>query len=128
MILKQFKKFIIFGGLSTIINYSVFYLLFTSFNLAYLFASSLGYIFGLIFGYILNRKYTFSSTNTEKLKEFTSYLMIYLTSLFLSLNLLNLLVENLNFNPLLANIFAIALSTMTNFAGCKLFVFKIQSK
>lgn len=120
---KQFKKFLIIGFASTAINYGVFYL-FLELQVNYLVSSATGYISGLIFGYFFNRSWTFNSQNARKIKEAVSYLTVYVFSLILSVLFLRFLVEVLLFKPIIGNIFAIVLSTTTNFIGCKILVFK----
>lgn len=122
--LKQANKFIIIGGLSTLINYGVFFILFSAFEIHYLISAILGYIAGFIFGFIFNRSWTFVSIETKRLREFISYLLLYAASLALSMFFLKFLVAVIMLQPLHANIAAIGLSTTTNFLGCKIFIFK----
>lgn len=124
---KEFQKFLVIGGLSTAINYGVFYGLFHFNFTSYIVAAISGYIIGLLFGYLFNRAWTFSSTNNKKVEEFTKYIGVYMASLVLSMFFLTLLVEQIGLSPLIANIFAIGLSTITNFLGCKLLVFSEEN-
>ncbi len=116
-------KFIITGGISTALNYLVFYLLvkFTITN--YLIASITGYITGLAFGFILNNFWTFQSS-TYHISKIVGYCFLYLLSLCISLLFLYISVEKFHFNKLLMNFFAISISTVCNFIGLNLFVFK----
>ncbi len=121
---KQIYRFLIIGGISTIINYLIFFALFKFLVINYLSAAVMGYVVGLMFGYIFNTMWTFESTKHKKTHEFAKYLLVYICSLILSMILLQILVESLHLTAIIANIFAIILSTSTNFIGCKIFVFK----
>lgn len=93
------------------------------FSVHYFASSLLGYISGLIFGYALNRQWTFSSLIKNKAKEFSLYLGVYLFSLVTGLIVLRAVVEILHIHPLVSNVFAIGVSTVLNFLGLKYFVF-----
>lgn len=122
--IRQFGKFLIIGGISTLINYGIFAGLHTWMHVEYLVAAIFGYITGLLFGFLYNRRWTFRSTMQKKYHEFASYFGVYIISLGLSMLFLRFLVEYALIAPLLANIFAIGLSTITNFIGCKVIVFR----
>ena len=122
--LKQFSKFAAVGLISTTVNYSIFYYLFRFLDVHYLAASACGFITGVFVSYSLNRKFTFRSENDSRIKEFFAYLYVCLFSLGLSLITLRFGVETIRLNPLLANLFAIGVSTLSNFYGAKILVFK----
>ncbi|MBL8030464.1 MAG: GtrA family protein [Candidatus Doudnabacteria bacterium] len=124
--LKAFAKFCLVGILSTLVNYSIFYALFKIADFYYLLASSLGFICGIFVSYILNRKFTFKSESQKRLIEFFKYLLVCLVSLCFSLLTLNLMVEKAHLSPLLGNLFAIGVSTVLNFTGARLIVFKAK--
>lgn len=123
----QSGKFLIVGAISTVINYGFFYVLLNFFAVDYLASSGLGYMVGLVFGYFFNRNWTFESESEHKTREFTSYFFVYMVSLVASLAFLSFLVENLAFDPNLANIWSIGLSTIMNFLGCKFLVFRLKN-
>jgi len=123
-LLNRFIKFLVVGGIATLINYGIFYLLFNFLKIQYIVASASGYISGLILGYYVNKFWTYSVDRDSGEKYMFKYLAVYLTSLVGSSLLLKLLVDILSINPLLANIFAIGLSTITNFVGTNFLVFK----
>jgi len=119
---RQFIKFCMVGGVSTIFNYALFFVLFT-FGVHYLIASGSGYILGVFLGFLLNKRFTFESTSKRYDFEFFKYILVYGISLFIGLGFLRLLVS-LGISVLLANAFTIALTTTTNFLGSRFFVFE----
>ena len=124
MIKPQLLKFLFTGLVSTLINYSSFYLFLIFFNLAVLSSSALGYCVGLICGYQLNKQWTFGIKGEVNWILFLKYLLTYLLSLVVGLMILEYLVNILNINPLLANLITIIQTTITNFIIIKFFVFK----
>lgn len=122
-IIEQFSRFIVVGLISTALNYSVFFILYQHIALHYLISSSSGFICGTVIGYKLNKKWTFQVTEKSK-SQLTKYFIVYLSSLTLSLLFLELAVTKFSLSPLLANFFALILTTLTNFCGTKLIVFK----
>ncbi|MBI4452512.1 GtrA family protein [Candidatus Woesearchaeota archaeon] len=120
---SQFVKFAVVGGLSTIVNYVVFALLLRLFSVQYLISSAIGYIAGVLVGFILNKFKTFKSKEHYK-GELIKYFIVYAFSLFLGLSLLKTFVHNYKMDPLIAVIIVIGFTTFTNFFGCKFFAFR----
>jgi len=87
-----FSKFILVGGISTLLNYGVFLLLFSNFKINYLIASAVGYISGTLLGFSLNKYFTYKKINTRYQMELIKYFIVYTISLFLGLGILNFLV------------------------------------
>ena len=123
-LLLKILRFAIVGGLSTLINYGSFAFLYKIIGLYYLLSSIIGYILGLLTGYALNKNWTFIAQVDENKSYLLGYFIVYIASLILSQLLLLLLVEKIGIVPLVANIFAIMLSTILNFLGANFFVFK----
>lgn len=107
----------------TIVNYGIFYVLFAVAHLHYLVAASLGFLSGVVIGYPLNRRFTFSVDKSGK-REKALYLFVYIVSLILSIIFLRIVVGFLGVDARIANILSIGLTTCTNFIGTKLVVFR----
>src|SRR3989338_5175191 len=118
---NRFLKFCFVGGISTILNYGFFFLFFIL-GIYYLIAAAAGYIIGVFAGFLMNKHFTFQSSAKSYTIEITKYLMVYATSLLLALGLLRILVF-FGMHATLAYIATIVVTTITNFLGCKLFVF-----
>lgn len=126
--IQQAVKFLMVGGISTLINYGSFFGLFTWLQVNYIVASVSGYVLGLLFGYVLNRQWSFAEHKQPTMKrEFMRYLGVYVFSLILNGLVLMLCVRWLQLDPRLANVVAIAVSTVSNFVGLKLFVFHAKA-
>lgn len=122
LISRTLLVFLCVGCVATLLNYSVFSLLFVILQTNYLVASAVGFISGAVLGYILNKSLTFKDTSSFSLKVFMSYIAVNVVSLSLSLILLEVLVRS-GVNPLVANFFCIGLTAVTNYLGIKKFVF-----
>ena len=123
MISKQFIKFICVGVACTVINYFSFFLLLNFFYTNFFLASASGYLIGLLFGYFFNRVWTFHA-DEDFLIQKIKYLSTYIFSLIIGLLALNVLVKKLNLEPEIANIYVILVTTILNFLGTKVWVFK----
>lgn len=119
----QAVKFIIIGIFATIINYLCFYVLYNFVHINYMLSSAIGFLSGVIAGFPFNKNWTFKS-NKHSMKVIIPYITVYLISLILSLILLKIQVEILNINPKIANFICICFTTVTNFLGTKIFVFR----
>ena len=118
----RFARFALVGALATLLNYAVFYVLYTWAYVHYNVASASGYIAGVFLGFTLNRSFTFEYRR-RGISVLLSYVAVYAASLILSLLFLSLLVEAIGMDPRIGNVLAICLSTLTNFIGCHYFVF-----
>jgi len=120
---KQFVKFVLVGSISTVINYGFFFLLYSTLSLNYIIAAAIGYVIGLLVGFIINKSWTFQAQDKSRNFIF-DYLIIYILSLLIGILFIRFLVEELKIMPEIANILVIGLITLTNFIGVKFFVFK----
>lgn len=121
---RLFSKFIVVGSLSTILNYGLFFLCYQKFGVSYVPAAATGYITGVLFGFALNKCWTFRSKSKRHLRDVAAYSLVYAVSLVVGLGVLRGLVHGLGMEPLVANLLTIGVTTIMNFLGIKLFVFK----
>ncbi len=119
---KQFIRFLLIGGISTLINYLTFLLSLNALNLHYLISNIIGFIAGISFGYPFNKKWTFKHNADQSL--FHSYFAVYLISLLISSIFLKISVDFIGIIPEISSLMAICITTCTNFLGMKYWVFK----
>ena len=120
---NQFFKFVLVGFISTVINYSFFYVLYKFLFINYLLSSGTGYILRLLAGFVINKKWTFEAKDKARI-YIIGYIIVYTLSLVAGILFLKFLVEQLNLLAEIANIFVLILTTLTNFFGIKFLVFK----
>lgn len=133
--LKKYKEiinYLIFGLLTTVVNLLVKYLLlFTIFDannpILLQCAIIVSWIVAVLFAYFTNRKFVFKSINKSKLKEFVSFIVSRLSTLFLEMIIMWFFVTLLKFNSNLSVIIITAISQITviicNYVFSKFFVF-----
>jgi len=122
-ITKAASKFIVVGGISTVLNYLLFYLLHGGLKANVLVSSATGYIFGLTVGFVLNHFWTYSMEKFYWGKA-AGYLLVYMGSLGVSTLFLWLTVDRAGYNPFIMNVFAIGITTMLNFIGLHFYTYR----
>jgi putative flippase GtrA len=120
---KQFLKFCFIGLEITIFSYLLFIVLFYFFSVNYIISSGIGFIGGVLLGFIFNKMYTFKSKRKNRI-ALPQYFLVYLVSLIVTMVLIRFFVENLNFHPLLSYLVIEPIIIAINFLGTKIWVFK----
>jgi len=121
--LIQFLTFNLVGIVNTLFGFSIIFTL-MFLGLSAVASNFIGYFFGAILSYTLNKKYTFKSDTkdkTEVLKFFTVLLISYCINLLTLQWLLTLL------NPYSAQFISAIIYTLSSFILAKLFVFSEKS-
>lgn len=130
---KEILNYIIFGGLTTLVNLIVKYLLlFTILNAEKSFelqiAVVVSWIVAVTFAYITNRKFVFESENKNKIKEFSSFILARIVTLLLEMFIMWLLITVLKLNTdiwvIVITLFAQAVVIVSNYVFSKLLVFR----
>lgn len=121
---RKAALFLAVGAFSTLVNYATFWVLLQMLGVYYLFASWIGYFAGVGVGFFLNAVYTFQAGPGLGFRHAAFYGLVYAVSLGLSSLTLFILVEKAHLAPKAANLMAIVQSTLTNYLGCRLGVFR----
>ncbi|MBL1418934.1 MAG: GtrA family protein [Alphaproteobacteria bacterium] len=124
--MAQLIRFLIVGGLATVVNYIIFFILYKQFNIYYNLASAIGFLSGLLVGYPLNKKWTYQADSSDK-SQILRYGGVYACSLIISIGCLEFFVQVAGVSPVYANVGAIVVTTCCNFIGTKYFVFNNKS-
>ena len=123
-IVYQFKWFIISGGLATLLNYVVFYMLYKYGDLNTVYAAGVGYISGMFLSFFITKYLAFSSKIFSK-RELFSYVLFYFISLLLNMFFVYLVSRYITVvTPEISYLFILGVMTIINFLGCKILVFK----
>lgn len=126
---KEIIMYLIFGVLTTVISLIVYYLLtFTILDannpLFLQIANIISWVAGVLFAYFTNRKYVFESKNTNKVKEFTSFVGARVATLILDMLIMGVGVTWLHFNDRVMKLISQILVIVGNYILSKLIVFK----
>ena len=128
---RQFIKFCVVGGISTVIDVGTYTVLTRTvdfFANYYLLANAISFVIALINSYTLNRKFTFKSDNKKVGVQFTKYAGVYIIGLMISEVILYVLVDKFGIYDLLAKALVIGVVLFWNFIGSKIFIFSTDSK
>lgn len=124
---EEIIGYLIFGGLTTVVNIVVFYLFDSFFEVHYLIANAIAIVVSILFAFFTNKKYVFkSSTPTVQLwlKEFSLFVSFRLLSAIFDMGSMWLLVDGLNLNANVAKVITQFIVVVLNYGFSKFFIFK----
>lgn len=124
---EEIIGYLIFGGLTTVVNIVVFYLFDSVFEVHYLIANAIAIVVSILFAFFTNKKYVFkSSTPTVQLwlKEFSLFVSFRLLSAIFDMGSMWLLVDGLNLNANVAKVITQFIVVVLNYGFSKFFIFK----
>ena len=122
MIVK-FLKFSAVGASGVIVNFGVTWFFKEVCKLNKYLSNILGFIFAATTNYLLNRWWTFQSSNPQVGTEYAKYFLISVVGLGIDTLTVYLLNGKLKWNFYLSKVFAIGAATLWNFFGNLLFTF-----
>lgn len=120
---KTVIKFLVTGGLATLLQYAVLWIGVDVFELPAAVASGVGYLMGSVLSYLLNYHYTFSSTQSHAGAVSRFYLMVLLGWL-INIAVVGLLADWLGWSKWVAQVMATAIVLVWNFCSSRYWVFK----
>lgn len=125
----QAWSYIIFGILTTIVNF-VSYVIFTKLmDLDYKTAASLAWLVSVIFAFVTNKLYVFKTATTKKLhllKELSGFIFFRVLSYFVDIGSIIVLVEVLNLWDTISKIIASAIVAVFNYFASKYIIFRTK--
>jgi len=123
----KFLKFGIVGFSGVFVDFGITYLAKEKLKIQKYVANAIGFTTAASTNYILNRIWTFESTNPRIGLEYTEFLIISLIGLAINTFILWLLVSKFRMNFYIAKIFAIAVVTVWNFLANLLITFNTEN-
>lgn len=119
-------RFGLTGSLGLIIDFSLTWLCKDQLYINKFVANAIGFIAAVISNYLLNRRWTFNSTDPRIGKQFFAFISVSMIGLFLNTAFLYLFV-NLFFIPFyVGKAFAVVLVFFWNYTANSLFIFKAK--
>jgi putative flippase GtrA len=119
---RDFFKFLIIGGLTTVLGYSIYFGLIYFLSVHYAAALVMEYAISICFSYWLNKKYIFKG-NPELVKEFSKFASVYILSLAANYLLLLLAVDVFKFSELISQLVILFLIALVSFFGHRKWTF-----
>lgn len=124
-LLTQILKFGIVGGIATIIDWIIYYLLYNYLGINPLIANILSFSISVIYNYIASVKWVFNvNENKSKLRMFIEFILFAVLGLILTELLLWIQIDKLNINKMISKIIATGIVMIFNFVTRKIFLEK----
>lgn len=123
-LLRQATRFLAAGVFTNITNYATFILLLRYIGVHYLISSASGFIAGFLLGFFLNRSWTFSASAGNVKMQMPRFLIVNMVSLIANLIAMWFSTAVVGIIPEISQLISIGVSTVINFTGSKLWVFK----
>ena len=122
-LLNQIFKFIIVGGIATLIDWIIYYILNSVFNINPLISNIFSFSISLIYNYIASVKWVFNvSKKKNKKRIFMEFIILSVVGLLISEFLIWLLVDKLMINSMISKIISTAIVMVFNFVTRKMFL------
>lgn len=124
--LREFARYCVVGILNTLITLAVIFILMKAFDVNYVFANAVGYVFGFTNSFILNKFWTFSSRGRVH-REAALFVLVFAVSYAAQLMFLLVLKEGFGISADFSQIVAMGFYTIVNFLGNKYITFRTRS-
>lgn len=128
--IRQFAVFLSVGLINTLVALAVILFLSEILGVNYIVANTLGYALGLMLGFGLHSKITFKDqSDAGKVKEeMTKFLVVFFVAYMIQLVGLIVLVKSIGLADEYAQVIAIGIYAVVNFAGNRIFTFRKKAK
>ena len=120
-------SYLFFGGLTTLVNYLVYFPLYNWLNFSATLSNAIAWIFAVAFAYLTNKPFVFKSHDWSAktvLPELTKFVSCRIASGVLETALLLFCVDLLGWNGNLMKIITSILVVILNYVASKLIVFR----
>lgn len=133
MILDIYKKYreiinyIIFGGLTTLVNFVIYFFFIEVFRIHYIYSNIVAWFISVLFAYITNRLYVFEKVNTKLESIIREVVMFFGSRLFsgvVETLLLYIMVDISGLSTKYSKIFVAVVVVILNYVFSKMIVFK----
>lgn len=121
---KEVLNYIIFGVLTTVVNWIVFQLCIEIFSMNWSIANVIAWIFAVIFAYVTNRIIVFQSSSPHVIKELLLFVQFRLISLILEMLIMFVLIEMISFEPFASKIVTSVVVVIANYIFSKAVIFR----
>ena len=121
---KEVINYIIFGVLTTVVNWIVFQICIEIFSINWSIANVIAWIFSVIFAYVTNRTIVFQSSSTHVIKELLLFVQFRLVSLLLEMLIMFILIEMISFEPFASKIVTSVVVVIANYIFSKAVIFR----
>lgn len=121
----QIFKFVIVGGIATIIDWVIYYIVYNFLKVNPLVANIISFSVSVIYNYMASVKWVFNvDENKSKRKMFVEFMVFSILGLLLTELLLWLFISKLSINEMVSKIISTAIVMVFNFVTRKIFLEK----
>lgn len=113
--IKKLSKFAFIGGLATLLDWTIFYLLAIRAEVFYLVALIISFSTSAFFNFYLNKRFTFKNKSKKVIAQLSVFLVIASASLFLSILIMIIFVEYWQINKIVSRIITTSLVFFINY-------------
>ena len=127
LLAREEIRFLIVGGINTVVGYALFALLQITIGdvIGYLGSLYLSYALSVTLAFVLHRRFTFRVNGTGNvLLDFLRFASVYVVSLAINTVALPILIELAGMNSLAAQAIIVVVTTLVSYFGHKLFSFR----
>jgi len=127
---KQILLYLLFGGLTTVLNFFVYIIASLGFNLSAWLSSAIAWVFAIIFAFFTNKVFVFkndtSETNSKKstTNQLTLFIAARLVSVVINIGIMFVFVDILQYNEFVFFTISQIIIIIFNYCASKLVVFK----
>ena len=121
--IKKIKRFLLVGIFNATSGYTLIILLYKLLNFNFYLSNFIGYLFGLILSFILNRNFVFKA-HGKIFSPFIKFVFSFFISYFLNIFVFYISTEFTNLNHYLALLIASFFYSISFFITCNYFTFK----
>ena len=122
--IRQFFRFCAVGSLGASINFGVFYILFKVYSVHYIASSLIGFFVSAAIIFIFNRQWTFCVRHSHITKQFIYFNALIGFSFIANGSVIYFVTSHLHIIPEVSQLAAMVVTTIINFSGSKLWVFR----
>jgi len=123
-VIKEFVKFGVVGGIGTLVNLAILYLLTEKAGVYYMISAILSFIVAMSSNFILNKLWTFKENiKLEIGKKYLQFGLVSFSALLVNLFFLYIFTEVLGIYYIISQVLAIGIALIINFLGNKIWTF-----
>lgn len=111
----QIFKFVVVGGIATLIDWAIYYILFNYFHIFPLISNIISYSISVIYNFIMSVKWVFDTKNKSMKRLLLEFIILSLIGLIISEFIIWLFLELLSFNSFIAKILSTLIVMVINF-------------
>lgn len=111
----QIFKFVVVGGIATLIDWAIYYILFNYFHIFPLISNIISYSISVIYNFIMSVKWVFDTKNKSMKRLLLEFIILSLIGLIISEFIIWFFLELLSFNSFIAKILSTLIVMVINF-------------